>query len=85
VQTFEREIRERNEPRILTIPLHPHLSGVPHRINFLTQAIDDLLKRDDCVFMNGGQILDWFLSHEVPHSDAATPQPESFARVMDAG
>jgi allantoinase len=83
VRTFEREIRERNEPRILTIPLHPHLSGVPHRINFLTEAIDGLMKRHDVVFMNGGQILDWFLSNELPLEEPMSPPSESLARVAD--
>lgn len=62
VRTFEREIRERQRPRILTIPLHPHLSGVPHRINYLAEVIDALMARSDTVFLRGSQILDWFLA-----------------------
>ena len=62
LRTFEREIREQGRPRILTIPLHPHLSGVPHRINYLADVIDALMTRDDTVFLRGSQILDWFLS-----------------------
>ncbi|RUZ72652.1 hypothetical protein EN943_29730 [Mesorhizobium sp. M7A.F.Ca.US.006.01.1.1] len=60
IKTFEREIAEQKQPRVLTIPLHPHLSGVAHRINHLTAVIDQLLARDDTVFMNGSQILDWY-------------------------
>jgi len=62
VQTFEREIREQGRPRVLTIALHPHLSGVPHRINYLRDVVDALMARDDTIFLSGGQILDWFVA-----------------------
>jgi|SRR5579863_776856 len=63
VKAFEREIAMTGQPRVLTIPLHPHLSGVPHRINFLTEVVDMLLGRPDTVFMTGRKIADWFV-HE---------------------
>lgn len=62
IKTFAREIERHEQPRVLTIPLHPHLSGVAHRINFLAEIIDTLRERDDTVFMNGSQLLDWYLS-----------------------
>jgi peptidoglycan/xylan/chitin deacetylase (PgdA/CDA1 family) len=62
VRTFEREIREQERPRVLTIPLHPHLSGVPHRIGYLTEVVDALMARNDTIFLRGSQILDWFLA-----------------------
>lgn len=62
IKTFEREIDRHGQPRVLTIPLHPHLSGVAHRINFLAEIIDTLAARNDTVFMNGSQLLDWYLS-----------------------
>src|SRR5262249_46116733 len=65
IRTFEREIRELGQPRVLTIALHPHLSGVPHRINFLTELIDGLRARSDTVFMNGSQITDWYLGQKA--------------------
>ena len=55
---FEREIAE--GPRILTIPLHPHLMGVPHRIAFIEEFIARLRQRGDAVFMTGSEIADWF-------------------------
>lgn len=60
VRTFEREIRQQQRPRVLTIALHPHLSGVPHRINYLMEVVDALMKRNDTIFLAGSQILDWF-------------------------
>jgi peptidoglycan/xylan/chitin deacetylase (PgdA/CDA1 family) len=62
IKTFAREIDRHGQPRVLTIPLHPHLSGMAHRINFLQEIIDTLLARNDTVFMNGSQLLDWYLS-----------------------
>lgn len=48
------------QPRIFTIALHPHLIAVPHRIVYLRRMIDKLKSRPDTIFMNGGQIADWF-------------------------
>ena len=60
IRTFAREIEQEKQPRVLTLPLHPHLSGVPHRIGFLADVLDMLLARNDTVFMNGSQIASWF-------------------------
>jgi allantoinase len=46
--------------RVLTLPLHPHLLGVPHRIATLERILDMMLERRDTIFMNGSQIADWF-------------------------
>ena len=65
---FLEEIAETGEPRVLTIPLHPHLAGVPHRFLDLKAFVDGLRARDDVVFMTGSQILDWYLpqSKQLP-------------------
>lgn len=62
VRTFEREIRDQGRPRVLTISLHPHLSGVPHRINYLMETVDALMARGDTIFLAGSDILDWFVA-----------------------
>ncbi len=59
LKTFEREIK--TDPRVLAIGLHPHLIAVPHRIGYLKKMVDDLLARDDVVFMTGSEIADWFV------------------------
>ena len=56
---FEGELVD--NPRVLTIGLHPHLIGVPHRIGYLARMIDELQARDDTIFMTGAQIADWFV------------------------
>ncbi|RAI42770.1 polysaccharide deacetylase family protein [Rhodoplanes roseus] len=65
IKTFERETRETGQPRVLPIPLHPHLSGVSHRINHLIEVIDELKARPDTVFVNGSQLLDWYLAQQA--------------------
>ena len=46
--------------KIMCISIHPYLTGVPHRINYLNQLLDYVMKFDDAVFMNGKEIHDWY-------------------------
>ena len=62
IRTFSREIERTGQPRVLSLPLHPHLSGVPHRIGFLMDMLDALLARRDTVFMNGAQLAAWYVA-----------------------
>jgi hypothetical protein len=41
--------------------IHPYITGVPHRIGLLERLLDALIARDDVVFMQGSEILDWYL------------------------
>jgi hypothetical protein len=50
-------------PRVVTLSLHHHLSGVLHRIGFVRKSLDLLLARSDAVFMTGAEICDWFVAH----------------------
>jgi peptidoglycan/xylan/chitin deacetylase (PgdA/CDA1 family) len=58
-ETFAAEFTE--NPRVLTLALHPHLIGVPHRIGALSAALDALLARDDTTFVTGSGIVDWYV------------------------
>lgn len=51
---------EAEEVKVVALPLHPHLLGVPHRIGYLREMLDVLLARDDVVFWSGGDICSWF-------------------------
>ena len=64
LETFEEELK--TNCRVMVLPLHPHLVGVPHRMNWFNRILDLLLKREDTVFMNGSQIADWYASVEPP-------------------
>ena len=47
--------------KVMGFAIHPYITGVPHRIGLLERLLDALLARDDVVFMQGGEILDWYL------------------------
>jgi peptidoglycan/xylan/chitin deacetylase (PgdA/CDA1 family) len=65
LKTFERELDD--NPRVITIGLHPHLIGEPHRVFSLEQMLDLLQGRTDTIFMNGTEIADWF-EQAAPYS-----------------
>lgn len=64
VATFERELA--GNPRILTLALHPHLIGVPHRAVYLDRSLDVLQSRSDTVFVTGSEIADWYAAEDPP-------------------
>ncbi len=55
-----------HQPQILTIALHPHLIGVPHRFYYLEKILDELQNRDDSLFMTAADIADWFKDQSPP-------------------
>ncbi|HVZ14869.1 MAG TPA: polysaccharide deacetylase family protein [Bauldia sp.] len=74
VKTFIREIDETGQPRVLTLPLHPHLMAVPHRINGLIDIIEGLQQLPQAIFMTGSEIAEWFV-REVPAPELSALQP----------
>lgn len=58
--TFGPELK--NQPRVLTLGLHPHQIGVPHRMPYLVECLKALKKREDVIWMTGSQIADWYMS-----------------------
>jgi len=60
LRVFDTEVR--THPKVLTLALHPHVMGVPHRADVLARCLDLLLARDDVVFMTGSEIADWFVA-----------------------
>jgi hypothetical protein len=50
------------QPRVVTLGLHPHVVGVPHRAYWLEKSLDLLQSRRDVTFMTSGQIADWFIA-----------------------
>ena len=64
LETFEQELK--HNCRVMVLPLHPHLVGVPHRMNWFNKILDLLLARPDTIFMNGSAIADWYASVEPP-------------------
>jgi peptidoglycan/xylan/chitin deacetylase (PgdA/CDA1 family) len=66
IAVLAREIAAGGGARVLTLPLHPHLLGVPHRIGALEAVLDDLLERRDTIFLTGSEIVDWYNSAHIP-------------------
>jgi len=46
--------------RVMSISIHPFLTGVPHRIKYLEQLYDHILGHEGVVPMTGAEILDWY-------------------------
>lgn len=69
VETLEPELKL--QPRVLTIGLHPHIIGVPHRLKYLATALDMLSQRADSVFMTGSRIADWYVAATRRHAGGA--------------
>ncbi len=67
VREFETECTR--QVRVLAIGLHPHLIGVPHRIDELRRALDLLRRSNDTVFTTGSAICDWFTTASPPSPD----------------
>ncbi|MDO8719018.1 MAG: polysaccharide deacetylase family protein [Polaromonas sp.] len=65
-EVFVREAQRR--PRILTLGLHPHLIGVPHRFGSFERMLDLLMATPGTCFVQGHDIADWYTA-QVP----ATP------------
>lgn len=58
LELFQRESVK--YPRVLSLGLHPHLIGVPHRFNSFERMLELLLKTPGVCFMKGQQIFDWY-------------------------
>lgn len=67
---LERELK--NQPRVMTLALHPHIIGVPHVAHYFEAALDLLQARDDTVFLTSSGIGDWY----------AAADPLGAAKVM---
>lgn len=66
LRQFERLYRESGSiTRIMSISVHPYLTGVPHRIGYLEELLDAIGKHNDVIFMTGEEILDWYLDQRT--------------------
>ncbi|MDX2205639.1 MAG: polysaccharide deacetylase family protein [Hyphomicrobiaceae bacterium] len=65
--TADRLLAEARDPgilggaKVMSFAIHPYITGVPHRIGMLEAMLDGLLAREGLVFMQGGEIADWYL------------------------
>jgi allantoinase len=61
LRQFERLFQESaSTTRIMSISVHPYLTGVPHRIGYLEELLTHIAQQAGVVFWTGAQILDWY-------------------------
>ncbi len=48
--------------RVMAFAVHPYISGVPHRIPYIQEALEQIVNKPGVVIWNGEQILDWYLA-----------------------
>jgi allantoinase len=64
---FERLYREsKKQAKIMAIALHPWISGVPHRVDYVDELLRYIGKKPGVSFMTGGAIADWYRSAAPP-------------------
>jgi hypothetical protein len=49
---------------VLSLPIHPHLVGVRHRLPYFRDTLNLLQQREDTVLLTGSEICDWFLAQQ---------------------
>ena len=53
-------------PRVISMGLHPHLMGVPHRLQELRQMLDLLQGRGDVIFKTPAETVAWYQAASAP-------------------
>ncbi len=60
---FDQLYRESAEiTRVMSISVHPYITGVPHRIGYLEQLLKHIRSHDDVALWRGEEVMDWFRS-----------------------
>jgi allantoinase len=61
IDQFDRLYAESEKSaKIVSLAIHPYISGQPHRIKYLEAIYDYVNKHDGVLHWNGEQILDWY-------------------------
>jgi peptidoglycan/xylan/chitin deacetylase (PgdA/CDA1 family) len=64
VDQFDRLYSEGAEqPRVMSMSIHPYIMGVPHRIKYFESAYDYMLQHDDVWFTTAEEIYDWYIAN----------------------
>jgi len=51
------------QPRVMSMSIHPYIIGVPHRFQYFAKAYDYLLEHDDVWFTTAEEIYDWYIAN----------------------
>jgi allantoinase len=73
IDQFDRLHAEgKDRAKIVSLAIHPYISGQPHRIKYLEAIYDHVNRHEGVLHWNGAEILDWFLPvAEQPKTRAA--------------
>ena len=72
IDQFDRLYAEgASRAKIISLAIHPYISGQPHRIKYLEQIYDHVARHYGVLHWNGEQILDWYLSQTGVAMNAA--------------
>ena len=74
IDSFDRLYAEsKDRPKIMSIAIHPYISGQPFRIKYLEQIYDYVNKHEGVVHWNGEQMLKWYQGAEGMNVHALLP------------
>ena len=59
-ERLAREVAAGAGAKVMSLAIHPYITGVPHRIDAFEALLDDLLARGDLAVMQGRDILTWY-------------------------
>jgi hypothetical protein len=63
IDTFDRYYAEASErPKIMSIAIHPYISGQPFRIAYLEKVYEYINRHSGVLHWSGEQILDWYVA-----------------------
>jgi len=66
IDQFDRLYEEGAErAKIMSIAIHPYISGQPHRIKYLEAFYDHVAQKTGVLHWNGVQLLDWYRSEQA--------------------
>jgi allantoinase len=66
IDQFDRLYAEGAErAKVMSIAIHPYISGQPHRIRYLEAFYDHVAKHSGVLHWNGVQLLDWYRGQQT--------------------
>jgi peptidoglycan/xylan/chitin deacetylase (PgdA/CDA1 family) len=74
-EVLQAEAEAQNEARVMCIPLHTYLSGVPHRSKHIAEALSFMKDHESAWFTTGAAIAEAFETHMESRAQARTSGP----------
>ena len=66
IDQFDRLYQESaDQPRVLSMSVHPYIMGAAHRIKYFEAVYDYMRQHDDVLFLTAGEIHDWVAQQQA--------------------